>query len=251
MNLNRIKAGIEEVWKSFHNILHESAERVIEDAVAELSITKKRYDQWQRRTHHPTAAPQSWGYRIHPQSPLRFVNSSDMSQDCWVDLFCNVQWQEEGAPPIKQELVIRLWTEDTDLLYRSEWDAEEIEEKLTGSRFGARRVVSRFHFDLANPGQTGPRYHVQFGGNAAAEELFWFPRTIKLPRLAFPPMDIILASELIVSNFYSSAHSQYAGTGEWIGTLRRSQNYLLLEYYRGCLEAIQAGKTLTGHIWNN
>ena len=65
-----------------------------------------------------------------------------------------------------QELVLRIWSADEAIMYREQYDSELIGELVTArSNPLKERVMLRCHFDLANPNQDGPLYHLQIGGN--------------------------------------------------------------------------------------
>jgi hypothetical protein len=246
MNVAWIKAGLREIKRDFQRILDNGMGDVIDEAIAEIESSKEAFDELQGKTHHPGLTPRPWGYHVYPEAPLRFKPSKYAIKglNLWVDLYCTVLWVEEGAMPVEQQIHLRVWSDELNYVYRQSWDSEEVLNALIDGR-----VMLRCHFDLANPGQPGPKYHLQFGGNARGDELCWFPKTIKLPRLAYPPMDLILACQLVAANFYWEEYNEFRETREWINVLRRSQEYLLRDYYDGCLKALEQD-LLVGHLWN-
>ena len=234
MKVDWIKSGLRQLKKSFRRILHDSAEYVIEEAIAGLYTSKERFDERTGRTDDPRLKPEPWGYQIYPERPLRFKPSTAIKGlSCWVDLYCTMLWREEGTPPVEQGIHLRVWSDELDYIYRPDWDSEKVYDGLTDGR-----VMLRCHFDLANPGQHVPKYHLQFGGNAREHELCWFPEIINLPRLAYPPMDLILVCQLIAANFYWEEYSNFREAPEWISTLRRSQRHLLKDYYKDCVNVL-------------
>lgn len=252
MNANQIKAGLQELKRSFRRILEDGAEDVIDWAIAELDSTKRRFDEWTRRTDDPRLVPQPWGYRIYPEQPLRFRPSRAIrGLEPWVDMYCTVLWWEERALPVEQEIHLRVWSNSVNYIHRPEWDSEAVLERLTDPvRSFDGRVILRCHFDLANPGQHGPKYHFQFGGEAREYELCWLPGIADLPRLIYPPMDLILVCQLIAANFYWEEYIEFRETPEWIGTLRRSQGHLLKDYYKDCLNVLEQNRVLLDYLWN-
>ena len=154
--------------------------------------------------------------------------------------------------PIAQQICLRVWSDSLDdFAYRKEMDSEKVFEQLTDPNYPFKaRVMFRCHFDLADVEQPGPRYHLQFGGNPREEELFWSPEALKLPRFAIPPMDLILACQLIAANFYWDEYNQFRETPEWLNTVRLVQKHLLEDYHRNCLNAIEREKSLLDHLWN-
>jgi hypothetical protein len=255
MNVHRIKSGLQELRRSFAHILDDTAEWIIADAIKQVDSTKKLFEEQQRQTHHPGLAPEPWGYRIFPETPLRFKPNTVRGLELWVDVFCTVLWVQEGDLPVEQNLHLRVWSSnENDCTYRQEWDSDDILDKLTGNAppIEEGRVMLRYHFDLAEPHQQGPQYHLQLGGNLRENELCWFPESIKLPRLPFPPMDLVLLCELIAANFYWDDYLKFYETPEWQDALRRSQNFLLHRYYQGCFNAVQNEQgLLVQHLWNS
>ena len=244
MNTTWIKFGLWEIKRNFSSILDDDAERILDDAVAELDATKKKFEERQGKTHDSRLAPEPWGYRIYPDNPLCFKPRTIGGLNLWVDLYCTVLWEKEEELPVKQDIHLRVWSDEIDYIYRPDWDSKVVYNRLTEGR-----VMLRCHFDLANPNQDGPKYHFQFGGNPRGNELCWFPEVIKLPRLPYPPMDLILVCQLIAANFYWKDYIEFQETPEWKSALRRSQAYLLKGYYEGCLSALDQD-LLVKHLWN-
>jgi len=253
MRVNQIKTGLQEVKRNFQVILDDRASFVIDEAITELEISKKKFDEWERKTHAPGRGPQSWGYSISPNKPLRFIQSKVIKgQNIWADLFCKVSWKKEEEMPIEQNVCLRVWSDSLDdFAYRADMDSEKVLEKLTNPNHPFDgRVMFRCHFDLADEKQLNPKYHLQFGGNPQVEELCWFPEALKLPRFAFPPMDLILVCQLIAANFYWEEYNQFRETPEWMNALRNSQERLLKNYYKDCFNAINQERSLLDYLWN-
>jgi hypothetical protein len=253
MTVNQIKAGLQRLKGSFRRILEDDADHIIEDAIAELESSKRRFDGRIGRTDDPRLKPEDWGYRIYPERPLRFKRSSAIKGlDLWIDLYCTVLWKKEGEMPVNQEIHLRVWSDTSNTYtYRSEWDSENVLDKLTNPAFPLnRRVMFRCHFDLANPGQSGPKYHLQCGGEPREDELCWFPGILDLPRLACPPMDLILTCQLIAANFYWEEYGNFREDPEWVNTLRRSEKHLLKNYYEKCFRTIEQGHEVLDCLWN-
>jgi len=247
MKVSQIKKGLQQLKRNFQDILDNAY--VIDTAITDLESSKKKFDEWKGKTHALGKGPQSWGYEIHPEQPLCFKPTAIEGWGIWVDLYCKAFWNKEEYMPITQEICLRIWSNSENLIFRHDIDAEEIFNKLADSTL-PKRVMLRFHFDLADEGQPGPKYHLQFGGNARPEELCWFPESLKLPRLAFPPMDLILVCQLIAANLYWEEYNQFRETPEWLNALRNSQEHLLKNYYKDCLDALNQGNSLLKHLWN-
>jgi hypothetical protein len=245
MNIAWIKFGLKEIKRNFDPILDDNADWVIQDAIAQLDSTKKDFDWRRQKTHDPKLVPEPWGYCIDPDSPLCFEPRAINGMNVWADLYCTILWKEEGALPVEQCIHLRVWSDEIDRIYREDWDSEHVYNNLTDEG----RVMFRCHFDLADPGGPGPEYHLQFGGNPRVNELCWLPEFMKLPRLPYPPMDLVLICQLIAVNFYWDEYIEFRETAEWISALRNSQQYLLKDYYEGCLDALDRD-LLVDHLWN-
>lgn len=252
VSLETLRSGLKTIRKDFKSILASDAPGILEEAGVELVSSKQRYDEMKRRKE--LRDNDSWGYRIYKEKPLRFIDSGDnRGGKLSVDLYCDIQWREEEDLPFSQDICLRVWSNEPYLIYRERWDSGRIKEELSDRpRSKAERVMHRMHFDKAEVGQQGPKYHLQFGGKPAEEiELCWFPETIKLPRLVHAPMDLILTCQLIAANFYRETYATIKKKTYWIGLVRHSQDHLLKNYYRKCLTNINDGKILLDELWNS
>jgi hypothetical protein len=251
MNATRVEVGLKQISRNFRRILAPGADDVIEACIAELQDSRRRYDEYTRRTDNRALGPTAWGYSIYPWMPLRFKRSIAIpGLAVWADLCGAVRWCEEGAMPVEEVIHLRIWDE-SDHTYRAEWDSPVICEKLTDpNRHQQGRVMLRCHFDLANTGQDGPKYHLQIGGTALQEELCWLPAKMNLPRLVYPPMDLMLLCQLVAANLYREEYDRFREDPTWKGVLRDSQEHLLTEYYRSCVGAVESGESLLDILWN-
>jgi hypothetical protein len=82
----------------------------------------------------------------------------------------------------------------------------------------AEKLLERHHLDLANagsPGQAGPVWHLQMGGNPAGSvdptETGW----LDLPRWPTAPMDLTLAIEFLAYSFFPEKWVQLNDRGDW------------------------------------
>lgn len=247
MNHKWVISSLRELAKSYRDILEDDAKNIIDEAIAGIRITKERYDEYKRRTDNPSLVPQPWGYQIDPDRPLRFRPSSALgSMRPQVEIYSTVLWQDEGNPPVTQNTHVRIWSASADHIFRTAFDAEDL-FNMIGER---GRVMWRCHFDLANTGQQGPQHHLQFGGNARDYELCWFPNEIDLPRLVCPPMDLVLVCQFIAANFFWKEYNEFRDTPEWMIALSRSQEHLLKNYYKACVDAISNHRSLLDTLWN-
>lgn len=101
------------------------------------------------------------------------------------------------------------------------WDESPLGASvITLEVFGveAEELLERHHLDLANagsPGQAGPVWHLQIGGNPAGSvdptETGWFD----LPRWPTAPMDLTLAIEFLAYSFFPEKWAQLNDRGDW------------------------------------
>ena len=82
----------------------------------------------------------------------------------------------------------------------------------------AEKLLERHHLDLANagsPGQAGPVWHLQMGGNPSGSidptETGW----LDLPRWPTAPMDLTLAIEFLAYSFFPEKWVQLNDRGDW------------------------------------
>ncbi len=251
MSTGWIEAGLRQVGRSFRRILSADADHIIQEAIAELRSSKKQYDARIGRTDDPRLKVAPWGYQIRPERPLGFRPTKCDGITLFVDLYCTVLWEDATMPPVRQNTYLRVWTDESGCMYREQWDSEHVLAKLTApDRSANGRVMLRCHFDLADAQQSGPKHHLQFGGKAQADELCWHLPEIALPRLAYPPMDLILACQLVAANFHWEEYAQLRDRPEWRSALLASQRHLILGYYQDCARVLGDQKALLDHLWN-
>lgn len=204
----------------------------------EVSRQQRRKERQQR----------PWGFEIRPDNPLRFRETRVEGLRIRVDLFLSAYWDKDPADsPTDLRVVVRIWSLDPKFCVREEWDAPAV---ASGFDPGIGRVMLRFHFDLANPSQAGPRYHFQVGGNARPEELHWFPEALAVPRLMHAPMDLVLTTELVAATFYREEYDKLSREPAWKGSRRVIQEHLLAGYFSRALGAIDGNESVLDVLWN-
>lgn len=251
MNSRHIIRTLEIIKARLKQLLEPEAENVINGAIISLKKSKAQYERYQKRKDLLKKPFNDFGYEII-KPPLRFKVAHYKGYRLRPDIICNFRWQQEGALPTTQELVLRVWSADEHLIYREEYDSEVIAELMTSPHNGLQeRVMLRCHFDLANPNQSGPRYHLQFGGNPRAGEQCWYPKELDLPRLVHQPFDLVLLCELVVANFFPHEYKDIRRKPDWHWAVKTCERYLLESYHAECLAAIRNKKsTLLSTLWN-
>lgn len=84
----------------------------------------------------------------------------------------------------------------------------------------------RCHFDLVNPKQDGPLYHLQIGGNPRAEEYCWYPKEFDLPRLIHQPLDTVLLCQLVIANYFPADYQEIRRDINWRWAVKSVERYL-------------------------
>jgi hypothetical protein len=232
---------LEEVWSS---VFDASAAYVLPAARAQVRESYARYMIGQSLNPRQHV---EWGYSIPFDQPLSFVATDVHGLRLRCDIVCEIRWLDPANPPVHQELVVRLWAMDLNVMFRSHIDHEDVFETLDGVR---GRVMMRYHFDLANTRQAGPRYHVQAGGNARAEEACWLHGAIEIPRLPYQPLDLVLACEVVVANLYDPWPASMSDPS-LIGAIATSQAELLTEYYETIRGRLNARGSVLAGLWNS
>lgn len=240
------------------NILQTQLARVLDQNSMERTLGKAREDaQYSEELYYkyigkPDVAHKiketGWGFEVKKPA-LRFKETEISGYRFYVDIICEFRWK--GDVPCRRNAVLRLWTLDSNMLYRPHWDSDFIGNLVTDPQECLKeRVILRFHFDMAGEGASELRHHMQVGGVAQGGEYCWLPPQIDVPRFPYPPVDLFLMCELVGANFYGQEYNRIGTDATWVHQIRESQQALLMEYYEGCCRAITEGKSvLMNHLW--
>jgi hypothetical protein len=250
MDPDQVCTSLRQIGKAYQKILDGSSQYVLESAAINVEVSKEQYDQAKRNERRTGLKPEPWGYTIHHDQPLRFIPSKIPNGiEVEVDVYCEILWAD-GDVPVKQDIKVRIWSQHDQTIFNPDRDSKRIEEELTSSkRIHNGRVVSRFHFDKADPNQSGPEYHLQFGGIPEEYELCWHPKKVNLPRFAHQPMELFLTCQMIAVNFFGDEYEEIKRKMEWEYELLFYQNLLLRKHYQECLKAIEEKKPLLDSLW--
>lgn len=247
ITVGQVERALETVASRLRPILDDRAGSVVAQAKSMLTESTNAFRE-SRRQRRPERPVRPWGFEIHPRNPLRFKETEVDQLRFRVDLFLSAYWIEEPAEcPADLRVVVRVWSLDPHIYFREQWDAARM-ANVAGSDTG--RVMLRVHFELANPQQAGPRYHLQIGGNAHVDELHWFPEAISVPRILHMPLDLMLASELIAATFYPDEYKDIRREPAWKGSLTVSQQHLLRRYFMQALAAVSDDESVLDTLWN-
>jgi len=83
----------------------------------------------------------------------------------------------------------------------------------------------------------------------------WLSGTPGLPRIPFHPLDLILACELIIANFFHDSFLELSKDPTWRGVVKRAERRTIERYYECChsyLTNPETSKevTLLKSLWN-
>lgn len=159
----------------------------------------------------------SWQYTINISTSIDFVATSTkklkhIAPRVYIDVAVKASETEDGSPFSKLNNTI------------------EIIDISNGE------LQSRWHIDLANIKeegiyQAGPLFHLQGGGHQPQGDR---KKELKLsiPRLAIPPMELILTCEMIIANFYPEKWKIIKRQRGWLELIKVAQQLCYPQYYQ-------------------
>lgn len=158
--------------------------------------------------------------------------------------------QLKGGPFVQLEVFAKL-----DYTRSSPGEAEAWEATPVGACDLALQVLDlkgelleRHHIDLANLGQPGPTWHLQFGGNPANHpkpETHW----IDPPRWAIPPADVALMLEAVAFNFYPEKWEGLNTDGDWLRAVTAAEDLCLRHYLLRLSEHLNQRRDNRSQTW--
>lgn len=177
-----------------------------------------------------------WSLSISPDYPLRFCPCDINGNKVQVDFSCNIEgiipsYKHRRNPDYKifekYNILIRVWSLEDKLSFREGIDSDTLIEKVIENDF--KRVILRFHIDKKVPGVQieEPLFHMHFGGLSQGNEIAWFPKNIDIPRFHFFPLDVVLATEFILLNFFSIKSYKLREDPEWKSIVISAQEIFL------------------------
>lgn len=244
---NHVERNLNAVRDNLYPILEDDASAVLEKAKAGLARSVRLHKESVRqgrmeRAIHP------WGFSIEPSQPLAFRKTTIDGVRLRVDLCTKVYWHVyPGLEPGELNVAMRVWWLDKKEYFREQWDAPRLGHVIN-ARSG--RVMLRVHFDRADLGQPGPKYHLQVGGKQHGNELNWFPEALSVPRLVHAPFDLVLASELVAATFYPTVYARVSREPEWRYCVRTTQQHLFPTYLETINRAIEDKVSVLDALWN-
>jgi hypothetical protein len=229
MTLDDALTELRVIQSRLGGVLDQEGRRAVSTAISDLEGQRPRPKPGKEHKKKPLPP---WRLVIPPGNPLRFIETSatqDLRYPLSIDVSCMIDQPKDGRIVGEHTVAVRVWTSDETLYFREAFDAERIQSDVGGA--GGKRVMLRFHFDHANPGQPGPRHHLQIGGLQHEGELCWFPDNIRVPRFCHHPLSLLMACEFVVRTFYPAAHSDLKDEPSWSGAIAKAQGTYLPSFY--------------------
>lgn len=251
MTLDDALTELNVIRSRLNGLLDEEGRRAIVNAISDLEAQRPRPKPGKKHKKKP---PPPWHLVIPPGNPLRFIPteaSQDLRYSFSIDLFCRIDQPRDGLIVGEHNVAVRIWTADAKLYFRDAFDAERIRFDVDAN--GGRRVMLRFHFDHANPGQPGPKHHLQVGGVQQGGEFFWYPENIRVPRFCHHPVSLLMACEFVVRTFYPEVHAAVEKEPAWAGAIAKAQSTYLPAFYElhGLTVNVKdVRESLLARLWN-
>jgi hypothetical protein len=247
MNQHRLKLELEVIRKALRPILHKEGSDAVDQALRDLADAQRRRSG-KGRNQHP------WQLTIPRGSPIRFIptaGSHETGHAVWTDISCELSEPDAGKPSRKHNVLVRVWTDDEAFWFRQRFDATGLRAEVAQN--GGSRVMLRFHFDYADPGQEGPKHHLQIGGSQYEGECCWYPDSLKVPRFVHHPVNVLLACEFVVRTFYPAFHQRMWDEPTWRGAIATAQKTYLAPYFKNqgiTIDDSHWDTSLLGQLWN-
>lgn len=179
----------------------------------------------------------TWEYSVSKGAPIVFKECTDPRDN------------EKFSPQIMVEKI----SVDTD----AEFPYLEWVTVLVLKYKDRKRSCPRWHFDLGNAEQPGPRLHLQYGGHYH-EENRDLDETLKIPRWSKFPLDTILLMEVVAANFFEKTwKAQLREDPSLTKYIKLSEGLCYdvfskkLSSYLENIDGNQARTTFLGGCWND
>lgn len=109
--------------------------------------------------------------------------------------------------------------------------------------------ISRWHFDLANPGQSGPRIHMQYGGHFDHPD---YEQPLPIPRWYYPLIDIILLGEIVAANFFEENWRGFRDDTAWCEHISLAEKYCYGVFLEGLNRGYnRSSRTILCESWGD
>jgi hypothetical protein len=176
-------------------------------------------------------AAKDWSLVIDPSDPIKFEWTKDKNdEDVQPSLSASLSVNQGivGRPPFAVlDIAIQMDTLDD-------------------------RPIARWHIDLANEHrdgfQTGPLFHLQFGGHQRGYRELDHP--LKAPRWCHPPMEVALFCEVVAANFFEDRWLELREDESWCVAIGSFEKLCYPIYINKMISAMtHARSTALNQMW--
>ncbi|MCL4553095.1 MAG: hypothetical protein M1305_06050 [Candidatus Marsarchaeota archaeon] len=229
---------------AIRKVLEDPDHRVIDEGTSGVLVAAEAQT-------HQAPKGKKWSITISQDNPLRFVESDKKRGFLRVDLSGTFEEPLEESGKLRGSLTIRLWSDRENIYFRENIDSRAIKEAVEHDERAQGRVMIRFHFENAMQGAWEPKHHFHLGGSGGYREdheLCWHPEWLDEPRFAYHPMNLILACEFVIANFFPQHFHSITREESWREALILAQREYVFPYFDLISECRTNEKSVLQHL---
>ena len=256
MKIDDVIMEVTTIRDAMSSIITEPSRHVLTTVIADLISQRDLAIKSPKKTRKAQKAEKPpWKLVILPETPLSFRNTENeavIKHRLEVDLACSLSEPDaKGIPRGEHNIAVRVWSTDSALCFREDIDAESLRAPIG---IQGRRVMLRFHFDLANKDQQGPRHHLQMGGKGMTADYHWLPDNWKLPRFLHFPVNLALVCEFIGRTFYPDGFRRISQEPTWRHAVKAAEEAYVFPFLSALpyitIDPRRRTDSLLSSVWN-
>jgi len=190
----------------------------------------------------------AWAYQIPRGDPILFQYATDEDGELIQPIIIA---EEIGISIGEHDFPFTAWDIALEIYYLGAERADLAENPVDEENPFSKYVpCARWHSDLANEDQPGPRTHLQYGGHFRG--LRQYDSKLKVPRWPFYPLDLVLMSEIVAANFFEERWRELQQNRNWCEAVNKCQKLCLIPYLnriKGVLDV--STTTVLTSTWND
>lgn len=219
-----------------HEIVQQETIATVDNVISQLKRSWK------------SSGRKLWRYEVGRGSPILFNTAEDKNNDrvLPVILVKNIEVDYAAA-----EFPFKSWDLALEIFYPDKrLPMEEAQDNTEDFFTAGMEPCARWHIDLANVNQPGPRVHLQYGGHFRAARSHDSP--VKVPRWPHYPLDLILMSEVVAANFFTKRWQHLRENRNWCEAVHLAQSLCCKPFYSYILNKMEMrGTTILSETWND
>lgn len=201
----------------------------------------------QLKGSHKTSGGKCWSYDVGPGAPIVF-NRIQYEADKFMLPVITVKKIEVNCEAAA--FPYKAWDLTLEIVDPFERLPEKENEDTTEYFTKGMKPLARWHSDLANPNQAGPRVHLQYGGHFRGAREFDSP--LKAPRWMHHPMDLILMSEVVTANFFTEQWLELRTLRGWCEAVHLAQALCCKPFFSYIQRKMElSSTTILCETWND